>query len=148
MGAGYHNGFGDINGSNSNPRFTRIRFEGTVKVNGELRDVSRRVYQRNDIDFDYVDPKTGKTNLQLMQAGRPPIGNDEKPIELHHVIQKEIGPMVEVRESTHREYSYQLHGLRGNGESFRNDKTLLKQYNNFRNLYWKWRAAQYIGGKK
>ena len=95
MGAGYNTEFGNTNGSNSNPRFTRVNFVGSVKVDGETRDVSRRVYQRNDLDFEYVDPKTGKTNLQLMQSGRPPIGNDGKPIELHHVIQKESGPMVE-----------------------------------------------------
>ncbi len=148
MGAGYNTEFGNTNGSNSNPRFTRVNFVGSVKVDGETRDVSRRVYQRNDIDFEYVDPKTGKTNLQLMQSGRPPIGNDGKPIELHHVIQKESGPMVEIRETTHKEYHYQLHGLRGKGESFRNDRTLSKQYNNFRSAYWKWRAAQYTGGRK
>ena len=148
MGTGQHSGIANTKGKSANPRFTRVRFEGTVKVNGSPKDVSRRVYQRNDIDFDYVDPKTGKTNLQLMQSGRPPIGNDGKPIELHHVIQKESGPMVEIRETTHREYSHQLHGLRGSGESFRNDKMLSKQYTNFRKAYWRWRAAQYTGGKR
>ena len=65
MGAGYSTEFGNTNGSNSNPRFIRVNFVGSVKVDGETRDVSRRVYQRNDIDFEYVDPKTGKTNLDL-----------------------------------------------------------------------------------
>ena len=46
-----------------------------------------------------------------------------------------------------QEYSKQLHGLSGKGESFRNDKLLEKQYNNFRKAYWKWRAAQYRGRK-
>lgn len=82
-----------------------------------------------------------------MESGKPPIGNDGKPIELHHVIQKEKGPVVEIRETTHQEYSRQLHGLSGKGESFRNDKLLEKQYNNFRKAYWKWRAAQYQGRK-
>ena len=50
--------------------------------------------------------------------------------------------MVEIRETTHREYHYQLHGLRGSGDSFRNDGVLSKQYKNFRSAYWKWRAAQ------
>ena len=148
MGAGYHGGFGDTQGSHSAPRFTRVQYSGSVKVNGELRDVSRRVYQRNDIDFDYVDPKTGKTNLQLMQSGHPPVGNDGKPVELHHILQKESGPMVEIREVTHREYHRQLHGLRGSGESFRNDDMLSKQYKNFRKAYWRWRASQYKRGKE
>ena len=124
-----------------------IEYKGTVKVNGEVKDVSRRVYQRNDIDVSLVDDMTGLTNLQRMQTGKPPIGMDGKPIQLHHVIQKEAGPMVELKEITHQEYYSQLHGLIGNGGSFRNDIILNKQYNNFRYRYWKWRAEQMAGGK-
>src|SRR5690606_32697209 len=34
--------------------YTRVLYEGTVKVDGEVVDVSRVVYQKNDIDWDYV----------------------------------------------------------------------------------------------
>ena len=149
MGAGFHGGFGNTNGSQrgEKPRiFTPIQFEGTVKVEGIERDVSRRVYQRNDINFNYVDKDTGETNLQRMLRGNAPIGRDGKPIELHHVLQKEVGPMAEIHETTHQEYKRILHGLKAYGESFRNDKTLDKQYKNFKNLYWKWRAKQYLEG--
>jgi hypothetical protein len=128
--------------------YTPVEYKGTVKVNGEVRDVSRRVYQRNDIDFYYVDTKTGKTNVELMLKNKPPIGKDGKQIELHHTIQIEVGPMVEIREITHEEYYSQLHGLVGKGESFRNNPILEKQYNNFRCNYWKWRAEQFLGGMK
>ena len=148
MGAGQKGNYGQTAGSAGAGRFKRVTFSGTVKVDGETRDVSRKVYQRGDIDFDYIDPKTGKTNLALMRSGRPPIGNDGRPIELHHVIQKESGPVVEIRETTHREYSHQLHGLVGKGDSFRNDTILGKQYNNFRKAYWKWRAEEYMRRKK
>lgn len=152
MGAGFHGGFGATEGAktpNIKKRiFTPIWFEGTVKVNGEVRDVSRKVYQRDDIDFNYVDKDTGQTNLQRMLKGNAPIGRDGKPIELHHVLQKEIGTVVEIHESTHQEYKRILHGLRGSGESFRNDKILDSQYRNFKRLYWKWRAEQYLRGKK
>mgnify|MGYP004450041341 FL=1 len=148
MGTGFHGGFGNTAGRTGKVTFSRVKYEGSVKVDGVTRDVSRRVYQRNDIDFEFTDPKTGKTNIQLMRSGRPPIGNDGKPIELHHVIQKESGPIVEMRETTHRDYSHQLHGLAGKGESFRNDKLLAKQYANFTKAYWKWRAAEYKGGTK
>lgn len=67
--------------------------------------------------------------------------------KLHHILQKESGPVVEIREVTHNEYKRQLHGLRGPGESFRNDKTLSKQYKNFRKAYWRWRAQQIMEGK-
>ena len=70
------------------------------------------------------DTDTGKTNVQRMLNGNAPYGRDEKPLELHHILQKEAGPMVEIHETTHREYKRILHGLRGNGESFRNNKSL------------------------
>ena len=126
--------------------YNSAEYKGTVKVNGEIKDVSRRVYQRNDIAFNYVDETTGLTNLERMQAGKPPIGSDGNPIQLHHILQKEVGPMVEIREITHQEYYSQLHGLIEDGASFRNNPVLNKQYNNFRRSYWKWRAEQIIGG--
>lgn len=48
-GAGLHD-FGNTYGARKRI-FTPIQFKGSVKVNGMERDVSRRVYQRNDIDF-------------------------------------------------------------------------------------------------
>ena len=149
MGAGYHGGFGNTEGSQIKKTiFALIWFVGTVKVNGIEKDVSRRIYQRNDIDFRYVDNETGETNLQRMLKGKAPFGKDGKPIELHHILQKEVGPMVEIQETTHQEYKRVLHGLRGRGESFRNNKELYNQYRNFKRLYWKWRAQQYLGGEK
>ena len=96
--------------------------------------------------FNYFDETTGLTNLERMQAGKPPIGSDGNPIQLHHILQKEVGPMVEIREITHQEYYSQLHGVIEDGASFRNNPVLNKQYNNFRCSYWKWRAEQIIGG--
>ena len=134
-------------GSERNAKiYNSAEYKGTVKVNGEIKDVSRRVYQRNDIAFNYVDETTGLTNLERMQAGKPPIGSDGNPIQLHHILQKEVDPMVEIREITHQEYYSQLHGLIEDGASFRNNPVLNKQYNNFRRSYWKWRAEQIIGG--
>ena len=146
MGAGAHGGFGNTAGSSENGGskiFTRVQYEGTVMVNGVARDVSRRVYQRNDIDFGYIDPVSKQSNLQLMSKGRAPIGSDGHPVQLHHVLQRESGPMVEIRETTHEEYNRTLHGLGVSGASFRNDAVLSKQYANFRKQYWKWRAKQY-----
>lgn len=148
MGAGIHGGFGNTRGAKESKIFQPVPFKGTVVVNGETRNVDRKVYQRHDIDFDYIDPDTGKTNSMLMSEGRAPIGNDGYRIQLHHVIQKEVGPVVEIRETTHKEYSRILHGLGETGTSFRNDPVLKKQYNNFRSAYWKWRAKQHIREKR
>ena len=143
MGTGYHGGFGNTYGASNSKIFTPVKFKGEVKVNGEPKDVSRKVYQRNDIDFSYYDESTGMTNLERMEHGKPPIGNDGSPVQLHHILQRESGSMVEIREMTHQEYYKTLHGLGVSGASFRNDPLLNKQYNNFRSAYWKWRASQY-----
>lgn len=148
MGSGEHGGFGYTSGSGKSKIFTRVQYEGTVTVGGEVRDVNRRVYQRSDIDFDYIDTATGKSNLELMRAGRAPIGNDGHPVQLHHVLQIEVGPMVEIRETTHEEYNRILHGLGIRGASFRNDPALDRQYRSFRRQYWMWRAAQHQKGTK
>lgn len=95
-----------------NPKgYNPVEFNGTVKVNGEVRDVSRRVYQRGDIDINYYDKDSGLTNLQLMKKGRASIGSDGKFIQLHHLTQQESGAMVEILETTHQKYTNQLHGL-------------------------------------
>ena len=99
-------------------------------------------------DFDRVDAETGLTNLQRMKGGKAPIGNDGSPVQLHHVLQKESGPMAEVREITHQEYHGILHGLIENGSSFRHNDDLKRQYDNFRRKYWRWRASEYEKGSK
>ncbi|MGN0012813.1 MAG: HNH/ENDO VII family nuclease [Candidatus Bruticola sp.] len=143
MGTGLHGGFGFTVGVRESKLFSRVTFEGTVKVNGNICDVSRIVYQRHDIDFSKRDQNTGLTNLERMKNGKPPVGNDGNPVQLHHLLQKEVGSMVEIREVTHQEYYKILHGLVDKGASFRNNPLLKKQYTSFRIAYWKWRASQY-----
>lgn len=46
------------------------------------------------------------------------------------------------------QYKRPLHGLVGNGTSFRNDPVLKKQCNNFRSVYWRWRAQQHLKGNR
>ncbi|MFO6495571.1 MULTISPECIES: T7SS effector LXG polymorphic toxin [Bacillus] len=127
--------------------YKAVEIEGTVKVGGKERDISRRVYQKVDIDWNYTpkNPKAkGLSNKELVAKGRAPYAVDkngiESQIELHHIIQKEAGDMVEIIATTHDEYKKILHGLIKNGDSFRNDKILDKQFNNFRRKYWSWRS--------
>lgn len=98
------------------------------------------VHQRNDIDWNRIDPATGLTNKQLAQVGSAPYANDGTKIELHHLLQQEPEPVVEIPASLHYKYYKTFHGLVGDGESFRNNPDLEKQYNNFRAKYWRWRA--------
>ncbi|MFL0081248.1 HNH/ENDO VII family nuclease [Tenacibaculum maritimum] len=128
---------------------------GLTKFN-PIEVLGRKVYQ-NGTDFitgtpDFVHSsvhpsivnriKNGATNLDLMKAGNAPIGTDGKYINLHHVLGKEPGPMVELSETIHKKYHKQLHGLIEDGRSFRHNKLLKRSYTNFRKNYWKSRAAQ------
>ena len=126
--------------------YRAVEIEGTVKVNGEIRDISRRVYQ-TEIDWDYIpnDPLAkGLTNKELALKGKSPYAIDkngiEAKIELHHLTQVEVGSMVEIVATTHDEYTKILHGLVEKGGSFRNNSILDKQYSNFLKKYWRWRA--------
>ena len=81
--------------------------------------------------------------LDLMNAGKAPIGLDGKQINLHHVIGKEPGPMVEITHSKHKQYHKPLHGLVEKGRSFRNNPKSKSSYTKFRTNYWKSRAKDF-----
>ncbi|MFK4320208.1 hypothetical protein ABH946_002913 [Bacillus sp. RC145] len=71
----------------------------------------RRIYQRNDIDWDMVDPNRGLSNLERVQMGWAPLGKDGRAINLHHILQQEPGPMVEILQTVYRKNYRILHGL-------------------------------------
>ncbi|MFI8705477.1 PA14 domain-containing protein [Bacillus sp. NPDC077411] len=127
-------------------KYRAVEVSGTAKVKGSERILDRRVYQMNNIDWDYVssNPKAnGLSNLELAKKGRPPFYKDDTQIQLHHTIQKEPGSMVELPASKHEKYYKKLHGIIDDGESFRNDEVLKAQYKSFRSHYWKMRVAEY-----
>jgi hypothetical protein len=102
------------------------------------------VYQLS-IDWTVAD-SASRTNLQRAQAGLSPLTPSGDRIILHHVLQEEPGPMAEVPEAVHQRGQEPLHGLRGNGESFRNDPALVRMFNQFREDYWQWRASLIVNG--
>ncbi|MCC8422425.1 hemagglutinin repeat-containing protein [Photorhabdus thracensis] len=99
-----------------------------------------KVYQRNDLfDPSRIDPKSGKTNVELMRAGRAPIGNDGKPVNLHHMLQKQDGPIAEVTQSFHKDNHKVIHI---------NDNSIpsginRSEFNKWRSDYWKQRANDF-----
>ncbi|MCY8988098.1 ribonuclease YeeF family protein [Bacillus atrophaeus] len=123
-------------------KYEAYEIKGKVKAKGKVKDVSRRVYTMKDIDINQKDG-FGQTNLQLMKNGNAPFAKDGTQINLHHLIQEEPGTMREIPESLHKKYHNILHGLKENGQSFRNNPELSAQYDNFRKRYWKWRAKQF-----
>lgn len=55
---------------------------------------------RTDIDLDAKDD-FGKTNLERMESGKPPLDKNGKPIELHHIGQTADAPLAELTKSEH-----------------------------------------------
>lgn len=77
-----------------------------------------------------------------MRNGNAPIGDDGLPINLHHILGEEPGPMVELLGSVHSRNHAPLHALIEDGSSFRNIPGFESAYNRFRRRYWRWRAEQ------
>ncbi len=99
----------------------------------------RRVYQRNDL-FDAMPE-----NLARMKKGRPPIGHDGEPVNLHHLTQNEPGAISEVGGRFHSDHTKTLHGLTEPKRSFRyspDGKTTEaeKAFRRWSYHYWKGRA--------
>ena len=115
----------------------------------EPRDIlGRRVYRRNDLfDPDHVSSwkergqTVSGTNLERMATGRAPVGYDGKSVDLHHLIQREPGAMAEVSYTMHKTNHGILHIP--DTHSFRRNPGLNRQFNNYRDDYWKLRSSTY-----
>ncbi|MDR0573792.1 MAG: HNH/ENDO VII family nuclease [Tannerella sp.] len=95
---------------------------------------------RPDLDLDYVDHKTGKTNRELMAEGKAPVDpKTGEKIELHHIGQKFDGPLAELTESEHSDNFGILHT--SNENSWRREPEQNDAYNNHqRPEHWKSRS--------
>lgn len=101
-----------------------------------------------DIDMDYVDPKTGKTNRELMNDGRSPIDSKTgERIELHHMGQKYDAPFAELNEKSEHGDGNDKTLHPNSAESWRNEPSLKSRYDNVdRPQHWKARAKEGLKG--
>ena len=105
-----------------------------------------KVYQRNDL-FDPQKISSWKekgqtvtgTNLERMASGRAPIGTDGKSINLHHMTQKQDGPIAETTQSFHQGNSSVIH-INPNTTPSGIDRSA---FDKWKNEYWKQRAKTY-----
>lgn len=98
-----------------------------------------KVYQRNDlIDPNRVD-RTGRTNIELMQSGRAPIGPDGNPINLHHMTQTQGGSIAEVTQYFHQSNSSTIHINPNTIPSGINRS----QFDAWKRAYWRARANDF-----
>lgn len=114
-----------------------------VYKNADLHEaeVNGRKCLLKDIDLDYVDPKTGKTNKELMAEGKSPIDSKTgEKIELHHMGQNFDGPFAELTEnSEHGDGKHKILHTSHEG-SWRNDSEMKNQYQREKAQHWKTRA--------
>lgn len=102
---------------------------------------ANKVYQRNDlIDPYFVDQKSGMTNLELMQSGRAPIGPDGQPINLHHMLQTQDGPIAELTQTFHQQNYSSIHINAGSNLPSGINRSA---FNSWRTQYWMNRANDF-----
>lgn len=116
-----------------------------IYKNAELHEeeVNGRKCLVKDIDYDYIDEKTGMTNKELMEKGRSPIDSKTgEKIELHHMGQDYDSPFAELDEnSEHGNGNHKiLHPKTDN--SWRNNEELKNQYQIDRKEHWKQRSTE------
>lgn len=100
-----------------------------------------------DIDLDYTDPKTGKTNRELMALGRPPFDSTTgERIELHHMGQEYDNPFAELCENSEHGDGNDAVLHNKNIDSWRQDDKLKNRYNNVdRPKHWTERLKRIEG---
>ena len=122
-------------GSLTSPYSDNVKYYNEVEFDGV------KVFQNPDIDWNYVDPETGMTNLELAQGGYSPYGRDGLKIVLHHIGQRPEGPIAEVASTLHTKFYDALHWNTGQYPSLIDRG----QVDTFRQEYWIWRALQILG---
>ncbi|MFF4355372.1 HNH/ENDO VII family nuclease [Streptomyces sp. NPDC001604] len=110
----------------------------------------QRVYQRDDlINPDYVSPQDpyGRTNLKRMQQGLAPMGpgrtasgGADKPLNLHHMLQTQDGPIAEVTDAMHFDNYGKLHWKSGTKIPSGIDRP---EFEKWKKAYWQNRAKDF-----
>jgi hypothetical protein len=71
-----------------------------------------------------------------MQQGLAPMGPDDKPVVLHHMLQTQDGPIAEITQTMHQDYYSILHWNTGQFPSGIDRDT----FGTWKKDYWKGRA--------
>lgn len=107
--------------------------------------VDDRICLVKGIDMDYVDPKTGMTNRQLMSKGRAPIdAKTGEKIELHHMGQKQNAPFAELCENSEHGDGNDAILHDKNKPSWRRNPLANEQYKKEKVSHWKTRATMEV----
>lgn len=120
----------------TNARLSNIE-KSLIKQGRKIYVNGKEVYQRNDLFRLHEVDAFGRSNIKRMKKGLAPIGRDGKPIELHHLKQKNNGPILELTSRLHNKHNSDLHRYTNKSEIHRHDFMQWKQQ------YWKKRAKDF-----
>ncbi len=119
--------------------------QAEIYKNADLHEdnINGRECLVKEIDYDYVDEKTGMTNRERMAKGRSPYdAKTGEKIELHHMGQEYDAPFAELTEnSEHGDGNHSILHPRTE-DSWRNDKTLEAQYSKEKREHWKTKSRE------
>ena len=117
--------------------------QADIYKNADLHEenINGRECLVKEIDYDYVDEKTGMTKRELMAKGRSPYdAKTGEKIELHHMGQEYDAPFAELTEnSEHGDGNHSTLHPKTEG-SWRNDEALEAQYRKEKREHWKTRS--------
>lgn len=96
-----------------------------------------------DIDFSFIDAKTGLTNYEKMVRGDPPIDVATNcVIQLHHIGQEFDAPFAELPKSIHESSIAKVRLHRNATNSWRNDKEKELIFRRQKIRHWKTRSKE------
>ncbi|HEJ8090239.1 TPA: HNH/ENDO VII family nuclease [Serratia liquefaciens] len=98
-----------------------------------------KVYQRNDLfDPNAVDAR-GRSNIQRMEKGLAPLDANGNSVNLHHMLQRQDGPIAEVTQAFHKENHGVIH-INDNSIPSGINRT---EFDKWRSNYWKERTQAF-----
>ena len=103
----------------------------------QARVAGREVVKRNQTFDPHAVDALGRSNIQRMQQGLSPVGRDGRPVELHHMGQRNDGKIVELTNSEHRRNSADLHGYSSKSDIDR------RSFSEWKRKYWQTRARDF-----
>lgn len=126
-----------------------VFYEVSCKIGGKKVTSYKLIFQQDcnimtleNAEFMSKNVNTGDTEKAVSMAPR---GIDSRPLNVHHLTRESIFTIyVELEESYHQKFKKLLHSAIKDGESYRNDEFLKKQFNNFMSGYYEDRLFRFL----
>ena len=126
-----------------------ILYQTTSKIDGKKETSYKVIFQQPDTIMTYYNANRMSNNVNTTDAKKAsslsPMGTDGKPINTHHITREGFMTFyVDLEETYHQEHTKELHSEIEDYESFRNEPTLKKSFENFKSQYYNFVLMQYL----